>query len=589
MNVEYKGLFIGKYLVSDEKIAGGGEGDIYPVAQSAGLVAKIFREDKKTPEREEKLRNMVQLKLTEEQLDYITWPRDVIYDNQGRFAGYIMSRVDHVQSLTMLYSSEKFDLRYRLLAAYNLCASIDMIHSAGLICGDLNPQNIMINLDIEDKENGFHVVLVDADSYHFVTPQKTFRCEVGLPDYIAPEVQKKMVAGVSLKTAPLPTYSRQSDRFALAVHIFNLLMNGCHPFACAREVGNQVQTSMEQMTETFQKKSVVAPQPIENIKNGYFPFYEKRDGISIPMYAPEFSSLPSDIQQAFIQTFVGGFRNPEVRVTAGQWADIIRKYVIAANDRACVSCCPRGHYYFASNATCPLCTVEARFVQRIPEPKPMPSPKSLSMSQNNLVSSEENSEPSEIKKFDISQYFSRSRKPWLRVGAALIWEGLIVLIVALLIFAYENSSNQWKTHEFTNAGIEMEIPGDSSYTDNSEFVSIWSDMLECSYFTVSQMDYEDLELPSSVDEEAMDRYTQYFEDQDYDVDYGSDIVTLGEYDFLKVTVEGQEDDTRQYYATVCGDQWYECCAEYLGSDSEDFDEKDPNNLEKMIASMKIQN
>lgn len=42
-----------------------------------------------------------------------------------------------------------------------------------------------------------------------------------------------MQEGINLQNAALPTYTENTDNFALAIHIFALLMNGCHPFACA--------------------------------------------------------------------------------------------------------------------------------------------------------------------------------------------------------------------------------------------------------------------------------------------------------------------------------------------------------------------
>lgn len=116
---------------------------------------------------------MVKTKLSEEQLKQIAWPQDVIYDKEG-FVGYIMPRLDKSESLTAIYSTGKYDLRQCLMVAYNLCAAINTVHSAGQICGDLNPQNICVNLDENDQSNRFKVTLVDTDSYHIVTPEVTF-------------------------------------------------------------------------------------------------------------------------------------------------------------------------------------------------------------------------------------------------------------------------------------------------------------------------------------------------------------------------------------------------------------------------------
>ena len=359
MDMQYRGLRGDIYNVDMQKLAGGGEGSIHNVIGNDLLVAKIFRPDKRNHDREEKLCYMVQNPMTKEQLSYITWPLDVLYDMNG-FAGYIMQKVNNMQSLTALYSEEKYDLRYRLLAAYNVCVAIDAIHEAGQICGDLNPQNILINLDSSDEINSFHVTLVDVDSYHVVTPTKTYRCEVGLPDYLAPEIQNKMVNGVTLRNASLPTYTQETDLFALAVHIFCLLMNGCHPFACAKRVNGNLYDTMGQMKENSNRNSVVAPQPIENIKTGYFPFFHQKENITVPVYAPFFDDLPEDIRLLFIKTFVDGYEKPDQRATTDEWIQVLKSYVLQTRSDYSLLSCGKGHYYFNVGRDCPLCNIDQK-------------------------------------------------------------------------------------------------------------------------------------------------------------------------------------------------------------------------------------
>ena len=359
MDMQYRGLRGEIYNVDTQKLAGGGEGSIHNVIGNDLLVAKIFRLDKRNHEREEKLCYMVQNPMTKEQLSYITWPLDVLYDMNG-FAGYIMQKVNNMQSLTALYSEEKYDLRYRLLAAYNVCVAIDAIHEAGQICGDLNPQNILINLDSSDEINAFHVTLVDVDSYHVVTPTKTYRCEVGLPDYLAPEIQNKMVNGVTLRNASLPTYTQETDLFALAVHIFCLLMNGCHPFACAKRVNGNLYDTMGQMRENSNRNSVVAPQPIDNIKVGYFPFFHHKDNITVPVYAPLFDDLPEDIRLLLIKTFVEGYKKPEQRATTDEWIQVLKSYVLQTRSDYSLLSCGKGHYYFKVGRDCPFCNIDQK-------------------------------------------------------------------------------------------------------------------------------------------------------------------------------------------------------------------------------------
>ena len=148
--MDYQGMTGKIYQVEEKRMNGGGEGTIHGIVGMNGYVAKIFKPDKRSADREEKLRCMVKKGATVKNLEHITWPLDVIYNAEG-FAGYIMQKIGNVQSLTAVYNGDKYNLRFRLLAAYNLCAAVETVHNMGQVCGDLNPQNICINLNVNDK------------------------------------------------------------------------------------------------------------------------------------------------------------------------------------------------------------------------------------------------------------------------------------------------------------------------------------------------------------------------------------------------------------------------------------------------------
>ena len=72
--MQYQGLKGEIYNLEENRIAGGGEGSIYGVIGDSNIVAKVFREDKRTVYREEKLCCMVREEMTNDQMQYITWP-----------------------------------------------------------------------------------------------------------------------------------------------------------------------------------------------------------------------------------------------------------------------------------------------------------------------------------------------------------------------------------------------------------------------------------------------------------------------------------------------------------------------------------
>lgn len=341
------------YHLQEHAIASGGEGEIYKIVNHPDQVAKIFKEKQRTRQREDKLRKMIQIHMTEEQLSQVTWPQDVIYSQNG-FAGYIMPMLKGNKSLNSVYAvnGREQDYRKRILIAYNLCVAVEVIHSQGQVCGDMNPQNISVN-----EETG-HVTLVDTDSFHIYDAKEdiTYRCEVGLADYIAPEVQNKLSGNIDLRTAPLPTYTNQTDLFALAVHIFALLMNGCHPFACAKDQGGRIENQMEQMTDQ-KRESVVLPQPIDNIKQGFFPFHQRKECITYPLYSPDFTAMPDYLQALFIRTFEEGYHDPKKRVTAREWQEALRRFASAGE---LIQCTERHWYSSQQSGRCPWCVMQER-------------------------------------------------------------------------------------------------------------------------------------------------------------------------------------------------------------------------------------
>lgn len=104
--LEYHGKNGSTYSVKEERLGKGGEGSIHEIEHMPEYVAKIFKPDKRSLEREEKICNMTMNNMSEDVLQCITWPLDVLYD-ENDFVGYVMKRVKSVASLSELYSRHK--------------------------------------------------------------------------------------------------------------------------------------------------------------------------------------------------------------------------------------------------------------------------------------------------------------------------------------------------------------------------------------------------------------------------------------------------------------------------------------------------
>lgn len=300
----YTGRKNNSYTVIEPAVGKGGEGSVYKIAGMPDYVLKIFNEKNRTETKHGKLLAMLSTPLSEDAIKQTSWPVDVVYEN-GQFVGYVLPVVEHTEQLSSVFYDENYSLDKKIYIALNLCVVINSLHNAGQVCGDLNPHNICF-----DPATA-RVTMVDTDSFHIkgLSNGNIYRCEIGMVEYLPVEVQNKIKNGFFLSNAPLPTFTVDTDNFALAILIFKLLMNGCHPFACAIDITDL----------TTSKTSAQAPQPMDNICNGFFPFIMGMPGITTPKYAPSFNTLPKDIQDLFTKAFVDGHNNPSKRPTPVEW------------------------------------------------------------------------------------------------------------------------------------------------------------------------------------------------------------------------------------------------------------------------------
>ena len=192
---------------------------------------KILDKQRRTSYRYEKLLAMIKMPISMLTIQSIVWPIDILFDDNDNFLGYVMKQIIQGTTLNMISSKTEYSLYKKLIIAKNLCSVLNSIHKDELICGDLNPRNIKVDI------NTGRVTLVDIDSFNVVDKDtgKEFRCEVGVPEHLPREIHELLSEhrDCNLLNLPKNPFTRATDLFALAVHIFSLLMNGCHPFSCS--------------------------------------------------------------------------------------------------------------------------------------------------------------------------------------------------------------------------------------------------------------------------------------------------------------------------------------------------------------------
>ncbi len=325
----------GQLLNLNRELGGGGEGKIYTVVEDAALAAKIYHHP--TPELAAKLRVMVahppEDPMSGEGHVSIAWPVELL-ERGGQVVGFLMPKASEVLPVHEFYNPKTrrdrcpfFNYLYLHRTARNLAAAVSSLHAFGYVVGDVNESNILVSKTAL-------VTLVDTDSFQVKDRRSStlYPCPVGKPEFTPPELQGK----------PFRDLQRQPehDRFGLAVLIFQLLMEGTHPFAGVYTGAGD-------------------PPPIEaRIAAGHFPYGRRRVPYQPTPIAPAWDILPPNLRSLFIRCFEDGHRYPRVRPDAQTWVK-----AIDAAEHALVLCKANPQHRYGDHLSrCPWCD-RARILQ----------------------------------------------------------------------------------------------------------------------------------------------------------------------------------------------------------------------------------
>ncbi len=360
-----------EYILEDRPFKGGGEGEIYRIIGNHSKLVKLYHRDRITSTLEAKLLLMMKNPPNKSILAQVAWPLDIVYDSQKNFCGFVMPCLDINATLRDVYvyppdENRKITFQQKLIIAQNICVVIDGVHRAGYVFGDFNPQNIGVNLKTGS------VAFMDTDSYHIVIDKSTnraFRCEVCAPGYVAPELLKKCISHTNLHPedkqaayarTPLDTFTMETDNFALAIHMFRLLMNGFHPFG-----------GIKQLESASVASPGVGDQAI--LRDSYC---FKPGNKHLSAAVPPLSVHPKEIGTLFARAFIDGKLDSKRRPNAAEWYRAMQIY-----ERELAQCgYDHNHQYWSSLSICPWCEAEDRFADRMGLPrkmrvKPQPSVK----------------------------------------------------------------------------------------------------------------------------------------------------------------------------------------------------------------------
>jgi serine/threonine protein kinase len=414
------------------QIKDGGEGFIFEVQGRPDLLIKIYKDfdaqgqDILTPELIKKLEYM-QRNPPKELIDQgtIAWPIDFVREH-GKIVGFVMPKLKFDTQILQIYAYKhpvydkgSYDAfpssKSRIGIAINLASTIHILHSSGYVIGDLNHENIGIN-----RQTGT-INIVDCDSFHIDDHNGTvMRTNVIMPGYLAPEIiahcneERAKGKPYMIDKVALPTFSKESDLFCLAVHIFKLLMNGVDPFRGVLVYTSGSAASPFQGNEAIARNAYV-------FKEGYKPS---------AVFCLTSNDIPSKLAQLFREAFIDGHQDPTARPSAEKWYSALLEYYNSLS--VCQS--NNNHNYYSLLPKCPFCDADNRHatVQSGVNPIAPAPPKKVTPQYSNPT-------------FSSPQTSPKKKSKWPVVVVIIL---IIAIIVGAILYAANLDEN---TYTYTNA------------------------------------------------------------------------------------------------------------------------------------------
>ena len=330
-------------------LGSGGEGSIYELDDHSDLVAKIYRRPKEAIGTKLTLMmdNPPEIETRGGHVS-IAWPLDTLHSsrpaNSENTVGFLMRKVSSMEPVNQCYTPgvrrrkfPHFTYKHLCAVAINIAIAVSAVHRRNYVIGDINETNFLVD------KNGL-VTLIDTDSFQVIdqVDGTIYRSPVGKPEFTPPELQGHRFDAVNR--------DQLHDRFGLGVIIYQLLMEGAHPFA-GMYLGEGETPSIE-----------------DNISRGHFVHSKSR---SVPLVTGpgymKWHTLESTIANLFRLCLDSGHDNPIVRPTVFQWEETITR---AAGTESLATCATNPqHLYFRHNQSCPWC--ERRDLLRGRDPYPL--------------------------------------------------------------------------------------------------------------------------------------------------------------------------------------------------------------------------
>ncbi len=308
------------------KLGEGGEGSVWASPTAANRAVKIYLKPL-APLKTEKLRAMTGI-ADSTLLSAAAWPIRVVCDAGNVPVGFEMPKLASQKQLhEMLGAKSRLkafpNANWQMLvhAAGNLAAAFEGLHARGIIVGDVNSNNVVVQDDAR-------VLFIDCDSFQIRASNRVFRCEVGVPEYQPPELQSVAFGSVDRQVS--------SDAFGMAVMIFQLLFVGKHPF-----MGRLPNPGANDPTNIG-----------EHIASGNY-FYDDRAaraGLKPPPASLTLAAVTPAVAKLFERAFRG---QAHERPSASEWRSALTEL-----ERSIVACTVTPAHRHLKGMSCPWCAIE---------------------------------------------------------------------------------------------------------------------------------------------------------------------------------------------------------------------------------------
>lgn len=195
-------------------------------------------------------------------------PQGTLVDERGQACGYAMRRVASALTVAALCSSRRALDNTQICAAIKaLAAALPTLHARGVVVGDLNDGNVLV-----DATGAPH--LIDADSFQL----GALPCPVAHERFLDPRLYGRAFADA-------PCFDEGSDWYALRVHLFALLTL-VHPYGGVH---------------------LALPTLLRRAEAGHSVL---RSDVKVPNCARPFEALPDELLHDLAACFDGGARTP---------------------------------------------------------------------------------------------------------------------------------------------------------------------------------------------------------------------------------------------------------------------------------------